>query len=189
MTIKVGINGFGRIGRNILRAPLRERGPAPTRSGLSPSTTSAMPRPMHISPATTPRTGASRARSRSTADTLVVNGDRIAVLAERDPAKLPWGELGVDVVHECTGLFASKDQGRQAPRRRREEGHHLRPRRRRRGRDGGLRSEPPVALGVAHRHLQCVVHHPTASRRSRRPSTDRVGIEQGLMTTNPCLHQ
>ena len=39
---------------------------------------------------------------------MVVNGDRIRVLAERDPAKLPWGELGVDVVLECTGLFTSK---------------------------------------------------------------------------------
>ena len=41
-------------------------------------------------------------------DDMVVNGDRIRVLAERDPAKLPWGELGVDVVLECTGLFTSK---------------------------------------------------------------------------------
>jgi glyceraldehyde 3-phosphate dehydrogenase len=41
-------------------------------------------------------------------DSLVVNGDRIRVLAERDPAKLPWGELGVEFVLECTGLFTSK---------------------------------------------------------------------------------
>ena len=41
-------------------------------------------------------------------DAMVVNGDRIKVLAERDPAKLPWGELGVDIVLECTGLFTSK---------------------------------------------------------------------------------
>jgi len=41
-------------------------------------------------------------------DYMVVNGDKIRVLAERDPAKLPWGELGVDVVHECTGFFTSK---------------------------------------------------------------------------------
>ena len=39
-----------------------------------------------------------------------VNGDRIEVLAERDPAKLPWGRLGVDVVHECTGLFTSREK-------------------------------------------------------------------------------
>ncbi len=45
---------------------------------------------------------------RSTAANLIVNGDRIKVFAERDPAKLPWGELGVDVVLECTGLFTSK---------------------------------------------------------------------------------
>jgi len=43
-------------------------------------------------------------------DAMIVNGDRIRVLAERDPSKLPWGELGVDVVHECTGFFASKEK-------------------------------------------------------------------------------
>ncbi len=54
-------------------------------------------------------------------DSMVVNGDRIRVLAERDPAKLPWGELGVDIVLECTGLFTSKAKAgahlRAAPRR------------------------------------------------------------------------
>jgi glyceraldehyde 3-phosphate dehydrogenase len=43
-------------------------------------------------------------------DYMVVNGDKIKVLAERDPARLPWGELGVEVVHECTGFFTSKEK-------------------------------------------------------------------------------
>ena len=50
---------------------------------------------------------------RSTAIRMVVNGDRIRVLAERDPAKLPWGRLGVDTVLECTGLFTSKAKAGQ----------------------------------------------------------------------------
>ena len=48
-------------------------------------------------------------------DSLVVNGDRIKVLAERDPAKLPWGQLGVDFVFECTGPVHQQGQGRRAP--------------------------------------------------------------------------
>jgi glyceraldehyde 3-phosphate dehydrogenase len=54
-------------------------------------------------------------------DSIVVNGDRIKVLAQRNPAELPWGELGVDVVLECTGFFTTKERpaptSRAAPRR------------------------------------------------------------------------
>jgi len=105
MSIKVGINGFGRIGRNILRA-LYESG----RTGeirivavndLGDAETNA-----HLTRYDTAH-GRFPGEVEVDGDHLVVNGDRIAVLAERDPAKLPWGELGVDVVLECTGLFAS----------------------------------------------------------------------------------
>jgi glyceraldehyde 3-phosphate dehydrogenase len=106
MAIKVGINGYGRIGRNILRAlyeakrtgdiqivAINDLGDAGTNAHLTryDTTHGRFPGEIKVD-------GAS----------LVVNGDRIRVLAERDPAKLPWGELGVDTVLECTGLFTSK---------------------------------------------------------------------------------
>ncbi len=110
MPIKVGINGYGRIGRNILRAlyesgrtdeiqivAINDLGDAATNAHLTQYDTAHGKFPGEIS---------------VDGDYLVVNGDRIKVLSERDPSKLPWGELGVDVVHESTGFFASKDKAR-----------------------------------------------------------------------------
>ena len=106
MTIKVGINGYGRIGRNVLRA-LYEAG----RTGeiqivaindLGDAATNAHLTRYDTAHGKFPGTVAVEG------DSMVVNGDRIKVLAQRDPAKLPWGELGVDTVLECTGLFTSK---------------------------------------------------------------------------------
>ncbi len=108
MAINVAINGFGRIGRNILRA-LYESG----RTGdirvvaindLGDAATNA-----HLLQYDTVHGRFGREVSVD-GDALVVDGERIKVLAERDPAKLPWGELRVDVVHECTGLFTSKQK-------------------------------------------------------------------------------
>ena len=106
MAIKVAINGYGRIGRNILRAlyeagrtqqiqivAINDLGDAETNAHLTQYDTAHGKFPGTV----TAEDGF-----------LVVNGDRIKVCAERDPAKLPWGELGVDVVLECTGLFTSK---------------------------------------------------------------------------------
>lgn len=106
MPIKVGINGYGRIGRNILRAlyeanrqqeiqivALNDLGDAQTNAHLTRYDT------VH---------GKFNGEVKVDGDALVINGDRIKVLAERDPAKLPWGQLGVDYVFECTGLFTSK---------------------------------------------------------------------------------
>jgi glyceraldehyde 3-phosphate dehydrogenase len=106
MSIKVGINGYGRIGRNILRAlyesgrqkeiqivAINDLGDAQTNAYLTRNDT------VH---------GRFRGEVSVDGDSMVVNGDRIRVLAERDPAKLPWGQLGVDIVLECTGLFTSK---------------------------------------------------------------------------------
>ncbi len=106
MAIKVGINGYGRIGRNVLRA-LYESG----RTGeiqivaindLGDANTNA-----HLTRYDTAH-GKFPGTVTVDGDSMVVNGDRIRVLAERDPAKLPWGQLGVDTVLECTGLFTSK---------------------------------------------------------------------------------
>ncbi len=106
MAIKVGINGYGRIGRNVLRAlyesgrtneiqivAINDLGDANTNAHLTRYDTAHGKFPGVVT---------------VDGDSMVVNGDRIRVLAERDPAKLPWGQLGVDTVLECTGLFTSK---------------------------------------------------------------------------------
>jgi glyceraldehyde 3-phosphate dehydrogenase len=108
MAIKVGINGYGRIGRNILRAlyeskrngeiqivAVNDLGDANTNAHLTRHDTAHGPFPGKVA---------------VDGDSMVVNGDRIRVLAERDPSKLPWGQLGVDIVLESTGLFASKEK-------------------------------------------------------------------------------
>ena len=106
MPIKVAINGYGRIGRNILRAlyeanrtdairivAINDLGDAETNAHLTQYDTAHGRFPHEVS---------------VDGGDLVVKGDRIKVCAERDPTKLPWGALGVDVVLECTGLFTSK---------------------------------------------------------------------------------
>jgi glyceraldehyde 3-phosphate dehydrogenase len=106
MAIKVGINGYGRIGRNVLRAlyegkhkdaikivAINDLGDANTNAHLTRFDT------VH---------GRFHGDVHVDGESMVVNGDRIRVVAQRDPSKLPWGELGVDFVLECTGLFTSK---------------------------------------------------------------------------------
>lgn len=110
MAIKVAINGYGRIGRNILRAlyesdrtdeiqvvAINDLGDAQTNAHLTRHDTAHGRFPGEV---------------RVEGGDLVVNGDRIKVCAERDPAKLPWGALGVDVVLESTGLFTSRDKAK-----------------------------------------------------------------------------
>ncbi|HEX3837070.1 MAG TPA: type I glyceraldehyde-3-phosphate dehydrogenase [Steroidobacteraceae bacterium] len=106
MAIKVGINGYGRIGRNVLRA-LYESGRTNeiqivAINDLGDANTNA-----HLTRYDTAH-GKFPGKVAVDGDSMVVSGDRIRVLAQRDPAKLPWGELGVDTVLECTGLFTSK---------------------------------------------------------------------------------
>ena len=107
MAIKVAINGYGRIGRNVLRA-LYESGRTDIQivavNDLGDANTNA-----HLTQYDTVH-GKFPGEVSVDGDAMVVNGDRIRVLAERDPSKLPWGELGVDVVHESTGFFASKEK-------------------------------------------------------------------------------
>ncbi len=106
MSVKVAINGYGRIGRNILRALYEARrtheiqivavndlGDAETNAHLTQYDTAHGRFPGEVG---------------VDGGDIIVNGDRIRVFAERDPAKLPWGSLGVDVVIESTGLFTSK---------------------------------------------------------------------------------
>ena len=106
MTIRIAINGYGRIGRNILRAHYEGGKAHPIEivaiNDLGDAQTNA-----HLT-----RYDTAHGRFSGTVnvegDSMVVNGDRIRVLADRNPAALPWGDLGVDVVLECTGFFTTK---------------------------------------------------------------------------------
>ncbi len=107
MTVKVAINGFGRIGRNIVRAiyesgrkdidivAINDLGPVETNAHLLryDSVHGRFPSDVKVK-----------------GDTIQVGSDSFKVFAERDPSKLPWGQLGVDIVLECTGIFTSKDK-------------------------------------------------------------------------------
>ena len=108
MAIKIAINGYGRIGRNILRAlfeanrnkefdvvAINDLGNAETNAHLTKYDTAHGRFPGEV---------------KVDGETMIVNGDSIKVFAERDPSKLPWGDLDVDVVLECTGFFASKEK-------------------------------------------------------------------------------
>jgi glyceraldehyde 3-phosphate dehydrogenase len=106
MTLKVGINGYGRIGRNVLRA-LYESGKREELQIVAINDLGDAKINAHLTRHDTVH-GPFRGEVKVDGDSLLVNGDRIKVLSERDPAKLPWGSLGVDTVLECTGLFTSK---------------------------------------------------------------------------------
>jgi glyceraldehyde 3-phosphate dehydrogenase len=107
MAVRVAINGFGRIGRLVLRSLLEhgrtdievvavnDLGSAEANAHLLKYDTVHGTLPMDVS---------------STADSIIVNGTPIKVLAERDPTALPWGDLGVDIVMECTGIFTDRDK-------------------------------------------------------------------------------
>ncbi len=179
MSIKVGINGFGRIGRNILRA-LYESGrntqiQIVAINDLGDTETNA-----HLARYDTAH-GKFHGDIQVEGDTMIVNGDRIRVLAERDPGKLPWGELGVDVVFECTGRFASREKASA----------HL---------AGGARkvivSQPAgtdvktVVYGVNHDILSAddtLISNASCTTNCLaplvKPLQDAIGLESGLMTT------
>lgn len=108
MTLKVGINGYGRIGRNVLRAiyesnrrseiqvvGINDLGDANTNAYLTRHDSAHGPFPGTVE---------------VDGDSMVVNGDRIRVTSERNPADLPWGELGAEIVLECTGIFRTKEK-------------------------------------------------------------------------------
>ena len=180
MAIKVGINGYGRIGRNILRAlyesgrgkeiqivAINDLGDANTNAHLTRYDTAHGKFPGQVT---------------VDGDSMVVNGDRIRVLAERDPAKLPWGQLGVEFVLECTGLFTSKAKASahlaggakkvviSAP--------------------GGDDVDATIVYGVNHQSLkasQTVISNASCTTNCLAPVAkvlnDNVGIVSGLMTT------
>ncbi len=180
MTIKVAINGYGRIGRNILRSvyesartdeiqivALNDLGDVATNAHLTKYDTA------H---------GRFDASVEVDGDHLIVNGDRIRVLAERDPSKLPWAELGVDVVYECTGFFRTKDTA----------GKHLEAGAKKViiSAPGGKDIDATVVYGVNHDILRpehTIISNASCTTNCLAPLAkvlnDAIGINHGLMTT------
>ena len=177
MKVKVGINGFGRIGRMVLRAAYR-------RDDIEF---------LALNDLTDPNTlahllkydsvhGVLKAEVKVDQSTIIVNGKRIRVISEKDPGRLPWKDLDVDIVLECTGIFRDRPQASK----------HL---------DAGARkviisapaTDPDITLviGVNHKQYDPKNHHiisnASCTTNSLAPLCkvllDSFGIEKGLMTT------
>ena len=180
MPVKIAINGYGRIGRNVLRAlyegkrrgelsvvAINDLGDAKTNAHLTRYDTAHGPFPFSVE---------------VEGDSLIVDGDKIKVCAERDPSKLPWKALGVDIVLECTGLFTSKEKA----------GMHLKA-----GANKVIISAPAgkdvdatVVYGVNHKTLKAsdrVISNASCTTNCLAPLAkvlnDSIGIVRGLMTT------
>jgi glyceraldehyde 3-phosphate dehydrogenase len=180
MPIKVAINGYGRIGRNIVRA-LYESGRTNeiqivAINDLGDSNTNA-----HLTQYDSVH-GKFPFEVNVDGDFIVINGDRIKVFSERDPSKLPWADLGIDVVHECTGFFTSKAKASahitagakkviiSAP--------------------GGDDVDGTIVFGVNHNTLKAsdtVISNASCTTNCLapivKPLNDAIGIVGGLMTT------
>jgi glyceraldehyde 3-phosphate dehydrogenase len=180
MTIKVAINGYGRIGRNILRALYESGGKHDIKivaiNDLAKPETNA-----HLTRYDTVH-GKFHGTVQVDGDSMVVNGDRIKVLAQRNPAELPWGSMGVDVVMECTGLFTSKEKA----------GAHLKGGAKKViiSAPGGKDVDATVVYGVNHKTLKAshtVISNASCTTNCLAPLAkalhDKLGIVQGLMTT------
>jgi glyceraldehyde 3-phosphate dehydrogenase len=180
MTVRVAINGYGRIGRNILRShyeggkkhdlqvvAINDLGPAETNAHLTryDTTHGKFPGKVEVD-----------------GDHMVVDGDRIRVFAQRDPAQIPWGSLGVDVVLESTGFFTSKEKASA----------HLKGGAKKViiSAPGGKDVDATVVYGVNHRSLKA--SHTVISNASCttnclaplvKPLHEAIGLTNGLMTT------
>ncbi len=179
MAVNVAINGYGRIGRNIMRAvyesgrtdeirivAINDLADAATNAHLTRYDTAHGPFPGEVS---------------VDQGDLIINGDRIKVFAERDPAKLPWAELGVEVVHESTGFFRSREAA----------GAHLAA-----GANKVIISAPgqnvdnTIVYGVNHDSLKAsdeIISNASCTTNCLAPLAkvlhEGIGIEHGLMTT------
>jgi len=180
MTIKVAINGYGRIGRNILRAhyeggkkhdiqivAINDLGDPNTNAHLTRYDTAHGKFPGTVT---------------VDGDSMVVNGDRIRVLANRNPAELPWGELGVDVVLECTGFFTSKEKASAHIKGGAKKVIISAP--------GGKDVDATVVFGVNQGVLKAahtVISNASCTTNCLAPVAkvlhEKIGIESGLMTT------
>lgn len=179
MTIKVAINGYGRIGRNVLRA-FYEGGKEQDLEIVAINDLGDSKINAHLTKYDTAH-GRFPGTVEFDAEALVINGDRIKTFSERNPADLPWGELEVDVVLECTGIFASKEACQA----------HL---------DGGAKKvlisapgknvDATIVYGVNQDELTAdmtVVSNASCTTNCLAPIAkilnDNVGIENGMMTT------
>ena len=180
MSIRVAINGYGRIGRNILRA-LYESGRSKDIQIVAVNDLGSPETNAHLT-----RYDTVHGRFKGTVvvegDAMIVNGDRVKVLAQRDPSQLPWRDLGVDVVLECTGLFTSKEKASA----------HLRGGAKKVliSAPGGKDVDATVVYGVNHSVLKS--SHTVVSNASCttnclaplvKPLHDKIGVVCGLMTT------
>jgi glyceraldehyde 3-phosphate dehydrogenase len=180
MTIRVAINGYGRIGRNILRAhyegnkkhdiqivAINDLGNAETNAHLTRYDTA------H---------GKFNGTVAVEGEFMVVNGDKIKVCAKRNPAELPWKELNIDVVLECTGLFTTKEKA----------GAHLTAGAKKViiSAPGGKDVDATVVFGVNHNTLKAahtVISNASCTTNCLAPVAkvlhEKVGLTSGLMTT------
>ncbi len=180
MPVKIAINGYGRIGRNVLRAlyeggrrselqivALNDLGDVNTNAHLTRYDSAHGPFSFDVQVGD---------------DELIVDGDRIRVCAERDPSKLPWKELGVDIVLESTGFFASKEKASA----------HLAAGARKVviSAPAGTSVDATIVYGVNHQVLKAsdeVISNASCTTNCLAPLAkvlnDTIGIEQGLMTT------
>jgi len=180
MTIKVAINGYGRIGRNILRA-LYEGGKKHDIQIVAINDLGDAKINAHLTRHDTVH-GPFGGTVKVDGDALIVNGDRIRVLSTRDPSQLPWAAMGVDVVHECTGLFTTKEKA----------GQHLKAGARKViiSAPGGKDVDATVVVGVNDASLR--KEHTVISNASCttnclaplvKPLHQAIGLVNGLMTT------
>jgi len=180
MTIKVGINGYGRIGRNILRA-LYESGKNSEIAIVAVNDLGDANTNAHLT-----RRDTAHGRFPGTievdGDHMVVNGDRIRVLAERDPANLPWGELGVDIVFESTGFFRTRETA----------GKHIEAGAKKviSSAPGGEGIDATIVYGVSHDILKSsdtIISNASCTTNCLaplvKPLNDTIGVEHGIMTT------
>ena len=180
MTIKVAINGYGRIGRNVLRAfyeggkkqdiqivAINDLGNAESNAHLTRYDTAHGKFPGTVS---------------VEGDNMIVNGDKIRVFAQRNPAEIPWGELGVDVVLECTGFFTTKEKASA----------HLKGGAKKVviSAPGGKDVDATIVYGVNHQTLKAsdtVISNASCTTNCLaplvKPLHDAIGLETGLMTT------
>jgi glyceraldehyde 3-phosphate dehydrogenase len=180
MTIKVAINGYGRIGRNILRAHY-ERGKTHDLAIVAINDLGSPETNAHLTRYDTAH-GKFPGKIAVEGDAMIVDGDRIKVFAQRNPAELPWGALGVDVVLECTGLFTTKEKASA----------HLKGGAKKViiSAPGGKDVDATIVYGVNHGTLKAA--HTVISNASCttnclapmvKPLHDKIGIVTGLMTT------